>query len=166
MAGALKWSPFESARWPDAQDGVSRTPSLFTGATGRVFDPSDALVPVHNEEVRVADVRVEEFVDRETLVVRAEMPGADPDRDIEVSVAGGVLHIRAGRGESGGHTDGNGHHSGLRYRPFTRNLPLPEGVTDSDIKVSFRDGVLEVRTPLPAAPLTDAPEKRLPISRE
>lgn len=166
MSGALKWSPFESARWPAAQDGTGRTPAQFTGAIGRVFDPNDVQVPVHYEEVRVADVRVEEFVDGETLVVRAEMPGADPDRDIEVSVAGGVLHIRAGRGETGGHSAGNGQHSGLPYRPFTRNLPLPECVTDADIKVSFRDGVLEVRTPLPAAPLTDAPEKRLPISRE
>ena len=134
MSGALKWSPFESARWPDADDGAGRAPSGFTGAIGRVFDPNNVPVPVHNEEVRVADVRVEEFVDRET--------------------------------ESDGRSDGNGHHSGLRYRPFTRNLPLPEGVTDTDIKVSFRDGVLEVRTPLPAAPLADAPEKRLPISRE
>jgi len=166
MSGALKWSPFESARWPDADDGAGRTPPGFTGALGRVFDSNNVPGPAHNEEVRAADVRVEEFVDRETLVVRAEMPGADPDRDIEVSVAGGVLHIRAGRGESDGHSDGNGHHSGLRYHVFTRNLPLPEGVTDTDIKVSFRDGVLEVRTPLPAAPLADAPEKRLPISRE
>jgi HSP20 family protein len=166
MSGALKWSPFESARWPDADDGAGSAPSGFTGAIGRGFDPSNVPVPVYKEEVRVADVRVEEFVDRETLVVRAEMPNADPDRDIEVSVAGGVLHIRAERGESDGRSDGNGHLSALRYRPFTRNLPLPEGVTDTDIKVSFRDGVLEVRTPLPAAPLAEAPEKRLPISRD
>jgi HSP20 family protein len=140
MSGALKWSPFESTGWTSARNG--------TGGT--------------YEEVRVEDVSVEEFVDREAFVVRAEMPGADPDRDIEVSVAGGVLQIRAGRKES----DGNGHHSTLRYRPFTRTLPLPEGVTDTDIQVSFRGGVLEVKTPLPAAPLTHAPEKRLPISRD
>jgi len=162
MSGALKWSPFESAGWPSAEDRAGRTPSHFTGAIGPPFDSAGVPVPVHYEEVLVDDARVEEFVDRETLVVRAEMPGADPDRDIEVSVAGGVLHIRAGREVS----DGNGLHTGLRYRPFDRNLPLPEGVTDTDIKVSFKDGVLEVRTPLPAAPLTDAPEKRLPISRD
>ena len=125
MSGALKWSPFESARWPDADDGAGRAPSGFTGASGRVFDPNNVPVPVRKEDVRVADVRVEEFVDRETLVVRAEMPNADPDRDIEVSVAGGVLHIRAGGGESDGRSDRKGHHSGLRYRAFARNLPLP-----------------------------------------
>lgn len=166
MSGALKWSPFESAGWPSSEDRAGRTPSRFSGTVGQAFDSAGVPIPVHYEEVRIEDVRVEEFVDRETLVVRAEMPGADPDRDIEVSVAGGVLHIRAGREVSDEDSAGKGFHTGLRYRPFDRNLPLPEGVTDTDIKVSFKDGVLEVRTPLPAAPLSDAPEKRLPISRD
>ncbi|CAN7592113.1 Hsp20/alpha crystallin family protein [Arthrobacter sp. LjRoot14] len=161
MSGALKWSPFESARWPSAQDGAARKPSPFAGAMARPFEHADAPMAAS-----VAEVSVDEYVDEETLVVRAQMPGADPDRDIEVSVAGGVLHIRAGRAEAGDHSDGDRFPSGLRYRRFTRNLPLPEGVTDKDIKVSFRNGVLEVRTPLPAAPGTDAAEKRLPISRD
>jgi HSP20 family protein len=164
MSGALKWSPFESARWPSAQEeGAGRSPSQFAGANGRPFEPADRAVPVLVEEVSV-----DEYVDQEALVVRAQLPGADPDRDIEVFVAGGVLHIRGRRDESGGHAGGNGTrlHSGARYRPFARNLPLPEGVTDADIKVTFRDGVLEVRTPLPGVPGTAAAEKRLPISRD
>lgn len=161
MSGALKWSPFESARWPSAQEGTGRTPSSFVGAMSRPFEHAHAPSPVSVEEVSV-----DEYVDGETLVVRAQMPGADPDKDIEVSVAGGVLHIQAGRDGAGGHSEGDRFPSGLRYRRFTRNLPLPEGVTDQDIKVSFRNGVLEVRTPLPTAPGTDAAEKRLPISRD
>jgi HSP20 family protein len=160
MSGALKWSPFESARWPSAPDGSDRKPSQFTGSNGRSFETTDSLVPILVEEVSV-----DEYVDQEALVVRAYLPGADPDTDIEVSVAGGVLHIRAGHEHAGGRSEGTRIHSGQRYRPFDRNLPLPEGVTDEDIKVTFRDGVLEVRTPLPAVPGTDAAEKRLPISR-
>ena len=45
MSGALKWSPFESARWPDADDGAGRAPSGFTGAIGRVFDPNNVPAP-------------------------------------------------------------------------------------------------------------------------
>ncbi|CAN7566812.1 Hsp20/alpha crystallin family protein [Arthrobacter sp. LjRoot78] len=162
MSGALKWSPFESARWPSAQDGAGRNPSQFAGSNGRSFESTDSLVPVLVDE----EVSVDEYVDKEALVVRAHLPGADPDTDIEVSVAGGVLHIRAGHEQSGGRSEGTRLHSGQRYRPFARNLPLPEGVTDEDIKVSFRDGVLEVRTPLPVLPGTDAAEKRLPISHD
>jgi HSP20 family protein len=31
-------------------------------------------------------------------------------------------------------------------------LPLPEGVTESDIIASYKDGVLEIRIPLPETP--------------
>ncbi|MBT2597323.1 Hsp20/alpha crystallin family protein [Arthrobacter sp. ISL-72] len=161
MSGALKWSPFEPARWPSAQDGSGRTTPEFVGGVGRTFSAADEPANLRTEEVTV-----DEYVDQETLVVRAELPGADPDGDIQVAVAGSVPQIRAGLAESHDHPDSARLRSGLRYRPFTRNLPVPAGVTETDIKVSFREGVLEVRTPLPGAPGTDAAEKRLPISRD
>ncbi len=39
-------------------------------------------------------LRVEEFVEDEALVVRAELPDIDPDKDVELSVVDGVLEIR------------------------------------------------------------------------
>jgi HSP20 family protein len=44
-------------------------------------------------------LRVEEYDDAGTLVVRAELPDIDPDKDVELSIADGVLHIRAQREE-------------------------------------------------------------------
>jgi HSP20 family molecular chaperone IbpA len=41
-------------------------------------------------------LRVEELREDGTLVVRAEIPGIDPDKDIEVQVTDELLHI-AGR---------------------------------------------------------------------
>jgi HSP20 family protein len=161
MSGALKWSPFEPTRWPSAQDGSGRSTSEFVGGVGRTVDAAGEPA-----NLRTVEVSVDEYVDQETLVVRAKLPGADPDRDIQVAVAGSVLQIRAGLAESQDHPDGARLRSGLQYRPFTRSLPLPAGVSETDIKVSFREGVLEVRTPLPGAPGTDAAEKRLPISRD
>jgi len=35
----------------------------------------------------------------------------------------------------------------LSYGSFTRTLPLPEGVTESDITASYKDGILEIRIP-------------------
>ena len=55
MSGALKWSPFESARWPTPTTGRAGTRRGFAGAIGRVFEPSNGG-PAHNEEVRVEDV--------------------------------------------------------------------------------------------------------------
>ena len=41
------------------------------------------------------DIKVEEFVDGDQLVVRAEVPGVDPERDIDVSVENDILTITA-----------------------------------------------------------------------
>ena len=40
-------------------------------------------------------LRVEEFHDGDTLVVRAELPDIDPDKDVEVTTADGVVRIHA-----------------------------------------------------------------------
>ena len=45
----------------------------------------------------VEPMRVEEFAEDKTLVVRAEMPGLDPDKDVEIDVSDQTLHIRAER---------------------------------------------------------------------
>jgi HSP20 family protein len=110
-------------------------------------------------------IRVEEFVDEKTLVIRAEMPGVDPEKDVEVSISDGVLHIRAERQEKEEHKDKNRYRSEFRYGSFTRNVALPEGVKEEDIKASYKDGVLEVRTPLPEAVTAGTEKKKLPITR-
>ena len=43
-----------------------------------------------------ATIKVEEFTRDGMFVVRAELPGIDPDTDVDVSVADGMLTIRAG----------------------------------------------------------------------
>jgi HSP20 family protein len=40
-------------------------------------------------------LRVEEFVENNTLVVRAELPGIDPENDVDIAVVNGALVIRA-----------------------------------------------------------------------
>ena len=105
-------------------------------------------------------LRVEEFVDDGTLVVRAELPDIDPDKDVELSVANGVLHIRAQREEKTEKKDKGGYRSEFRYGSFVRSVPLPEGVRDDDITASYKDGILEVRVPMPAEekpPVTKVP---------
>lgn len=42
---------------------------------------------------------------------------------------------------------------------FAGEPPLPEGVTESDITASYKDGILEIRVPLPEPPLAEEPKK-------
>ena len=93
-------------------------------------------------------LRVEEFMDGDTLVIRAELPGIDPDNDVELTVGDGMLHIHAERRQEKKVEDKDLVRSELRYGAFTRTLPLPVGATDKDIDASYKAGILEVRVPV------------------
>ena len=97
-------------------------------------------------------LRVEEFEEGDTLVVRAEIPDIDPDKDVEVTTADGMVHIHAHREEKSEHKDKKGYRSEFRYGDFDRQIALPDGASPADVTARYADGILEVRTPCPAAP--------------
>ena len=109
-------------------------------------------------------MRVEEFVEGDTCVIRAELPGIDPDKDVEITIADGVLHLAAHREERSEDKQGDSYRTEFRYGSFERRLRLPEGTTDADVKASYTDGILEVRVPLPKVPEAVEPQvTKVPI---
>lgn len=108
-------------------------------------------------------VAVEEFTEGNTLVVKAELPGVDPDKDIDITVSGGALHIRAERQEESEESGKHFHRRELRYGSFARTIPLPEGVEDSDIAASYKDGILEIRVSVPPEAAKEA-ARTIPVS--
>ena len=108
-------------------------------------------------------LRVEEFHDDGDLVVRAELPDIDPDKDVEITTEGGVARIHAHRQEESETKDKEGCRSEFRYGEFDREIALPTGTKGEDVKASHEDGILEVRIPCPPE---EAPEAtKVPISR-
>ncbi|MGD0083492.1 MAG: Hsp20/alpha crystallin family protein [Acidimicrobiales bacterium] len=93
-------------------------------------------------------MRIEEFLDGDTLVVRAELPGIDPDKDVELTITEGVLQMRARREEKSEHKSKDSYHSEFRYGSFVRSFRLPEGTKEEDVQASYRDGILEIRLPV------------------
>jgi len=108
-------------------------------------------------------LRVEEFQEGDNLVIRAELPGIDPDKDVELSVADDTLHIRAHREEKSEHKEKESYRSEFRYGSFDRTIPLPRGSTLDAVKASYSDGVLEVRVPM--AKEEKVTRTRVPITR-
>jgi HSP20 family molecular chaperone IbpA len=92
-----------------------------------------------------ATIKIEEFTRDGVFVVRAELPGVDPATDVDVSVADGMLTIRGERREE--HTEER--RSEFFYGRFVRTLALPAGVDEQAITAEYRDGILEVRVPMP-----------------
>ncbi len=88
--------------------------------------------------------RLEEAVRDDRYVVRAELPGLDPENDIEVTVEGRILTIRAERRQQ----DDGPCRSEFRYGSFARAVTLPARVEAADVSARYDKGVLEVSIPV------------------
>jgi HSP20 family protein len=107
-------------------------------------------------------LRIEEFTEGNELVVRAEMPGIDPDKDVEISITDHTLRLRAERRQETKVEEKGRYRSEFRYGSYVRSVPLPVGATEDDVKASYKDGILEVRIPVDAKA---AEAKKIPIQR-
>ena len=88
--------------------------------------------------------RVEEMARDNRYVIRAELPGLDPEKDIEVTVEGRTLTIHAERRQE----DGGPYRSEFRYGSLTRLVRLPARVDAKDVNARYDRGVLEVSVPV------------------
>lgn len=85
-------------------------------------------------------MRMEDFVRNGHYVVRAELPGVDPEKEIDISVNDGILSIKAERREE----EIDKTHSEFRYGVFSRRIVLPPGADEDHIEASYDKGILEV----------------------
>jgi predicted unusual protein kinase regulating ubiquinone biosynthesis (AarF/ABC1/UbiB family)/HSP20 family molecular chaperone IbpA len=88
--------------------------------------------------------RVEESIRDDRYVIRAELPGLDPENDIEVTVDGRILTIRAERRQQ----DTGPSRSEFRYGSLARAVRLPARVDAADVTARYDKGVLEVSVPV------------------
>ena len=116
--------------WLDSEQGVSLAPSI----------------------------RVEDFVEDDTYVLRADLPGIDPESDVDISLEGDVLTISGERREE----IKERHRQEVHYGSFVRTVHLPGNPGEGDVTASYADGVLEVRVPRAAAV---AEARRIPVQR-
>lgn len=124
----------------------------------------DALRPSRLGSLVVDDeFRIEQFHSDAGLVIRAELPGIDPDRDVHISVHDGMLHIKAERRVNTEHKDSSGYRSEFRYGSFERALAMPAGIDAKAVTATYRDGLLEVVVPVSEGDMSaTVPVVRLP----
>ncbi len=109
-------------------------------------------------------IRIEESMHDGQLEIRAELPGIDPERDVDISIADGLLTIRAERKEDSSVETAGRRRSEFRYGACTRTVPAPDEVRAADIKATYKDGILTVVVPMPAKPQSQV--VKVPVTRE
>lgn len=104
-------------------------------------------------------IRIEDRLETDRYVLRAELPGMNPEKDIEITVADGVLTISAERREEVSEKG----RSEFHYGSFVRRVTLPKGAQEDAVDAKYTDGILEVMVPLAAM----GPEPRtIPVTRK
>lgn len=86
-------------------------------------------------------IRVEDHVEEDRYVVRAELPGVDPAKDVRVTVTEGALRLDVQREKPAQLDKGRAE---FQYGSFYRIIPLPAGVQDKSITARYADGILEI----------------------
>lgn len=116
--------------------------------------PSWASIrPVFGDHI----IRIEDEMKDGGYELRAEVPGINPAKDIDITVRDGVLTIKAERTEK---KETNGR-SEFAYGSFMRSVTLPPGADEDAIKAGYDKGILTISVPVtePEA----AAEKRVAV---
>ena len=146
------------ARWNPWQD-LSELEREMSDLARRVFGTGSA--PGREGNDRTWTPAVDVFSRDDDIVVRAELPGIDPEKDVEISFQEGVLTIRGERRFKEKAEREGYYRFESSYGSFQRSIALPRGVQAEDVQASYEKGILEVVIPK-AAELTGA--RKIPVT--
>jgi HSP20 family protein len=135
MATLVRWAPFSELA--SLQNELSRFMNGLHEGNGRT---AQSWIPT-------ADVWETEG----EVVYAFDLPGIPEDK-ISVELDEGALTISAEREREESVEDGRFYRFERRFGSFTRTIGVPQGVTESDVKAEYRNGVLEVHVGKPEQP--------------
>ena len=104
-------------------------------------------------------IRLEDEMEDGHYLLRAELPGIDPAKDVDITVRDGQLTIKAERSEK---KESKGR-SEFSYGSFTRSVTLPAGANEDDIKASYDKGILTVDVAIPEQAAAAPAEKHIAV---
>jgi HSP20 family protein len=132
MATLVRWEPFRELA--SLQSDMSRFVNGMFETTGRA------------NQNWVPPLDVWETADE--LVYAFDLPGL-VEKDISIEVQDDTLTVSAEREKTVAESSDRFYRFERRFGTFSRAVGLPQGVDDSKIAASYRDGVLEIHVPKP-----------------
>jgi len=135
----VRWDPFR---------GLSRELGTLHREMDELFRRTFGLTtePAY-EKGGVMTPAVNTYVEGNTFFVEAELPGISK-KDLDVSIDGNVLTLRAERKESKERKEENYFIRESQFGSFVRRLTLPEGVNTEKIHAAYENGVLKISIPM------------------
>ena len=137
---------WQYVKWEDVMAKLPRprVPAIFRATFPELADWMESPWTGPPPFTAAQPFRVEELAQDNRYVIRAELPGLDPEKDMEVTVEGRTLTIHAERR----HEDTGPYRSEFRYGSLTRLVRLPAKVDAKDVTARYENGVLEVSVPV------------------
>lgn len=132
-------------------------PSFFPSRPSFLFP--DSLTDFFGE----VSIRVEEREEDGVYIIRAEAPGIDPDKDVDLSITDSRLHLTVRRQKEEHKKDAKMHRDEFQYGSFTRTMQLPPSASMKDVQATYENGILEVRVPLDTV---KAQAQQIPITKK
>ena len=86
-------------------------------------------------------IKVEDYTEDDHYVIRAEVAGIDPEKELEVTADAGYLTIRAVRS---GKIEEK-HRTEFRYGSFSRTVELPPNADIDDVTAEYDKGILTIK---------------------
>ncbi|MAF11258.1 hypothetical protein CMK11_12470 [Candidatus Poribacteria bacterium] len=96
----------------------------------------------------------------DAFIVRVELPGVDPEDEVEIELTESVLTIRGTRRDRSREKKQHYHLAEINYGGFERAVALPEAIDDDgELVANYDDGFLEITLPKVAPPVA----KTIPV---
>jgi len=130
----VRWEPLR-----DLMTTQREFDRLFREAFSPVLGDSEA-------STRTWAPPVDIFEDGDNLVLKAEVPGVNPD-DVEIRVQDNTLYLKGERKFEKEVKEQNYHRVERSYGTFTRTFSLPNSVDSDKVSASYKDGVLTLTMP-------------------
>jgi HSP20 family protein len=135
VATLVRWEPFREIA--SLQNEMSRFMNGLLEGNGRT---NQAWVPA-----------LDVWETEDEIVYALDLPGI-PEDAISVELDEGALTISAERERTQEESQDRFYRFERRFGTFSRTFGVPQGVTDSDVRAEYENGVLEVHVKKPEQP--------------
>jgi len=136
------WRPFmDLDRW---EGDTERMVDQFFGRTMKPWWPEGWF---RSEPMAVNAPSVDVYVDKNDVVISAELPGMNKD-DIEVNLSDHMITLKGVKKRKEKVKEENYYYAERTYGSSSRTVELPWDVQGEKVKASFTDGVLVIRLPM------------------